>query len=111
MARVSKGKLNNLRLVYRGIANRTKFIATMRKNYSGAYAKNPEQTEAMIQEAATWFDWSTVSVVLPNGDTVSRSKKSHYPTAITGKHRNHASGEPDLYGGCTKIIGKYDKWL
>ena len=88
MARVSKGKLHNLRLVYRGIANRAKFIATMRKNYSGAYAKDPEQTEAMIQEAATWFDWSSISSVLPNGDTVSRSKKSYYPARVIGKHRN-----------------------
>lgn len=97
MAKVSKGKLRYLRIAYRAIANRAKFIATMRKSYSRAYAKNPEQTEAMIQEAATWFDWSTISAVLPDGCTVSRSKKPYYQMC-TGKHRSTASqGEKITY--------------
>lgn len=98
MAKVSKGKLRYLRVAYRAIANRAKFIATMRKSYSGAYARDPEQTEAMIQEAANWFNWTEISAVLPNGDTVSRSKKPYYASALTGKHRSTAGhGEKITY--------------
>lgn len=85
---ISKGKMRYLRVAYRAITNRAKFVAVMRENYTSAYAKDPVKTEALIQKTADSFNWLTVSSVLPNGDTASKSNKSHWTKPLTGKHRS-----------------------